>query len=215
MKTSHRRLLMWAAPLVLLGWGCATGARAGRERPDDPAEAVSGGIHALERGDYETASARFHRVAARCEAGADGRRAVLLLATAALDPRNPDASADRAARLAAHYLGLPGSDPDGRAVAETLFLVALGRGARLLDAPGPADSVPGLPPRFEDCEVEATVGIPRGRALPALPDTARSSRLRVERDSLRARVDELEAELERIRNLLQEDVLPDTSGTRP
>ena len=210
--------------LPLLAWltlpsGCVG---SGSSRTHDSGQVRSGPVLVADAYPAETADLR--ELAAMCEAGAAGRRAVLLLATAALDPRNPDADADRAARLAAVFLGLPRARGDERALAETLYLLALDRGA-VVDTPADtlnADSSsamstaegPGEPlrvaARFHDCSADV------GRAtapdaLPTLPGEPLAGAA-TERDSLQARVRELEAELERIRTLLQEDVTPDTAG---
>lgn len=178
------------------------------------------GIEALAAGSYGEAGSRLRDVASRCEAGAPGRRAVLLLAAMALDPRNPDASPDDGARIAAHYLDLPGAGADDRMVAETLYLMARGFGAAPGD-PREADTAAsavtqGLAPRFAGCRMaDEGEGAAPARPLPELPDTAYVARLRADRDRLAARVTALEAELERIRALLQKGVVSDTSGGRP
>lgn len=221
MRAQHRRWLRYVTPLaLLLAWGCAPGAG---ERPTTPAavnDSFAGGIAALAAGEYETASARLRPMAAACEAAEDGRRAALLLAGAALDPRNETASPDEAARLAAHVLRHPDVDPDQRVRAETLYLLALDRGATPEDGRPDADTAGSraLPvPGFGNCGADRT-GAGGSRALPELPGPATTvelSRLRAARDSLTTRVMELEGELKRIRRLLREGVLPDTSRHRP
>jgi hypothetical protein len=215
--------------------------------PGSLAEAVQ----SLRDGDYATGTARLQRLAARCESGSDGRRAVLLLAVAALDPRNPAASPDRGAELTARYLTLPGAEPAERVEAEGLYLLANSVGGRvwepvadsLGEAPGdsvaeaPGDtaaevprdtvgpmgprSVPAPPPapvqvasRFQRCGA-APVGLAAvdPAVLPTLPDSVVRGLPAVERDSLRTRVGILEAELDRIRRLLQEGLVPDTTNT--
>ena len=202
---------------LLLTAACAVGSGAPRA-PGDPG--LQPGIEALAAGGYGEAGTRLRDVASRCEAGAPGRRAVLLLAAMALDPRNPDASPDDGARIAAHYLDLPGAGADDRVVAETLYLMARGFGAApggSLEADTAASAVTqGLASRFGACRTAAEGdGAASARPLPELPDTAYAARLRADRDRLAARVTALEAELQRIRALLQEGVVPDTSGGRP
>lgn len=222
------------ALVVLLVAGCATGSgwqwpwsgNGAEEEQPEPEAPVSAearldrGIQALEAGEYATASTRLARLASRCESGRPGRRAVLLLAGASLDPRNPDASPDRGARLAAHVLGLPGSDPTERALSETLYLLALDRGGEPPGEGAPSDSeetgADGYPaPRFYDCDaVAGDTGQSRSVALPRLPGTPSAevlSRTRGERDFLQSRVVTLQAELDRIRELLREGILPDTT----
>ena len=225
MRAPHRRWPLYVASLTLV-CGCALDTEGRPPGPDDApveagAETFDDGIAALAAGDYETASTRLGRVAAACESGSRGRRAVFLLATAALDPRNPAASPDTAARLAAHILTLPGTDPDERLAAETLYLLALDRGA----SPDTAAARPERPalepppaPRYTDCAGAGLAGDTAGASLPELPGPPaadRVERLEAARDSLARRVAELEAELERIRQLLREGILPDTTGATP
>lgn len=199
------------AAFLAFAWGCATAG----EAPAPAEDGLALGARALAEGDYGEAMARLHEVASRCESGDRGRRAVLLLATAALDPRNPVASADDGARLAVHFLGLPGSGSVERTVAETLYLLARGYGAPAGDTlPDPAAEAATLAPRFDHCGAEGDVAT-SSRALPELPDSSYVARSRAERDRLTARVNALQAELERIRALLQEGVVSDTSGARP
>ena len=216
LRGPRRGRIVTGVSALLLCAGCAMGSRA----PQVPEEhGLTRGIEALAAGDYAEAGTRLRDVASQCEAGAPGRRAVLLLATAALDPRNPDASPRDGARLAAYYLDLPGAEAGDRLVAETLYLLARGFGA------APGDSVQdtaaervvqGLAPRFGACRAEVVgEGAGTERPLPTLPDTAYPSRSLAERERLAARVTALEAELRRIRALLQEGVVPDTSRDGP
>lgn len=217
MDPSKRCVLLCSGLLCLLAWGCA-GAGGPRPGPDEVGDDLSRAIRALAAGDYGDAAARLRRVAGRCESGADGRRAAFLLATSALDPRNPDASPDHGAALAAHFLGLPGGEPRERVAAETLYLLALDQGAQPVgsaeDSAG-AGADRGVAARFDRCGDEADPVGAVDRPLPALPDTARLYRLRAERDSLRVRVRELEAEVERIRALLREGPPPESAGVHP
>lgn len=209
---------------VLL-WGCATTPSwlQGPASGSAWADSLAAGVEALKTGEYPEASTRLHGLAARCEAGRRGETAVLLLATASLDPRNPEASPDEAARLAGRFLGLPRVDPADAAVAETLLLLALDRGAGI---PSPPDTlelegsgpVRGIATRFHDCGSGRTPDGLLARPLPELPGAPAAvllERLRTQRDSLSQRVTELEAELQRIRGLLQEGLPPDTGSSRP
>lgn len=221
------------ALVAVLVAGCATGSGwqwpwsgngAAEEQPEPEAPVsaealLASGIQALEGGEYQTASTHLARIASRCESGRPGRRAVLLLAGASLDPRNPRASPDRGARLAAHVLGLPGSDPSERALSETLYLLALDRGGE-----PPGEAIPSGPEemgadgdparRFHDCDTLAgEAGQSRSVDLPRFPGTPSAevlARTRGERDFLQSRVVTLQAELDRIRELLREGILPDT-----
>ena len=223
---SRRWTLLFLASLTVV-YGCALVP----ERfwpPDAPAstaapadvDPLDQGAAAVQAGDYGAASERFRQLASRCESGATGRQAVLLLAVAALDPRNPAASPDSAAALAAHFLMLPGTQPEDRATAETLYLAALNQGAAPpfdAAAEGRIAFQPALATQYENCgEVEVPNDTVRS-SLPTLPGpgmAARLDRLQAVRDSLVRQVTGLEAELERIRSLLRQGILPDTSGTR-
>lgn len=210
---------------VLVGWSCAVGVGGvGRSSGSGQERAALGdGIRALEAGEYEAAAGRLGWLASRCESGLLGRRALLLLATAALDPRNPDASPDRAARLTAHVLGLPGADPEDRVVAEALYLLSLELGGRVPVAEGGAGSGGGhaegdLAFRFQDCRIADAEGSTPPPQLPTLPGSPMAllyAQIRVERDSLQARVTELEAELARIREILNGDLPEDEGDGRP
>lgn len=221
MTTMMGRLQSIAPAMVLLtAWGCAVGPGGGGSRSggQGPSDLLSGGIRAMEEGDHRAASEWLHRLTARCESGDYGRRAMLLLATLALDPRNPDGSPDHAAWLTARALSLPEREPGEHLMAETLFLLALERGARVPEdgASGPEDGDrPPVAARFRDCRAGAPAPTVQPAALPTLPGAPTAllySRLRSERDALRSRVAELEAELARIRELLNGTLPPDSSG---
>ena len=108
--------------------------------PEPPAEETARrrsfetGVRALERGDHDEAMSALAPVAAICPMDVTGRRALLLLAAAELDPRNGDGRPDAAAELAAFQLGrLPDGDAD-RTLAAELYLLALDRGATPIGA---------------------------------------------------------------------------------
>lgn len=241
LSTRPAAAVVGTAVMMVLAWGCATTGERSRPAPDATSysDSLSIGINALQSGSYAEARGPLRWLAARCEAGVHGRRATLLLAMAALDPRNPDASADEGARLAAGFLALPGNDPGERLVAETLYLLALDRGGAVDsgDHGGGADSVrteghqepggvatPGdsagagpstVAARYYACDDPLPASASDDAALPDLPGAPTTElfrRARAARDSLAHRVAELEAELERIRELLQGGVDPDTSG---
>jgi len=186
-------------------------------------EVLSGGVRALEEGEYEQASESLWRLASWCESGSYGRRALLVLAATTLDPRNPGSDPDEAARLAARYLQLPRVLPEERIVAESLYLMALARGGSPPGegAAGSGDGDEREPAlRFSDCDAPgggATVaGAEPLPELPITPAPVLIRRARGERDALRARVgelegeiDDLQAELDRIRSILRQGV-PDT-----
>lgn len=217
--TTPVRLLAVGAGVAILG-GCA---RLFPPPKPSPLELrLDQGVDALDRGNFESAEVTFREVASSCRAGESGRRALLLLSTLALDDRNPWQDPDRAARLAAAYLRLPEVSAVEVSLARTLYVLALDRGAGALspDSLGldhdPATA--GLARRFSNCDGGGVVE--RIRVLPTHPGPRTVDRLeiaRAERDSLRlradslarslrasrARITELEAELERIRKLLK------------
>ena len=212
---SRSRVLLVALACLVSAGGC--GLLPGQAGPAPAELRLREGLLALERGRFDGAEAALGELASRCESGARGRTAVLLLAASALDPRNPSADPGRAAALTAFYLGLPGSPDEDVAVARSLYLAALERGAEPLDE-AVSRAVPGVASRFERCDGGGVVEY--RRLLPAPPGATLSDRLRAaeargdslasrlrgvagERDSLRGRVGELEAELDRIRKLLQ------------
>lgn len=174
------------------------------------------GVTSLAQGDFAGADSLFRASAARCESGREGRRALLFLSLLAQDPRNPDAQADTAALMAARFLYLPDGTPEEDLEAEALYVSALDRGAN----PGlrPDPRAPGLASRFDHCDVPAWT---EPLTLPVLdrPTSLLLLELEADRKALRERnatltrtVDELQAELERIRRLLQ---LPDTGSIPP
>lgn len=217
--TALARLLAAGASVALLG-GCAKLFPPSEPSPTETR--LEQGVEALDRGDLEAAEAAFREVASSCEAGQDGRDALLLLSTLALEPRNPSADPDRAARLAAAYLRLPDASDVDVSLAKTLYLLALDRGASALasDSASPQEDalVGGVAGRFSNCGGGGVVE--RIRVLPTHPGPRAVDRLEQatsERDSLQLRADslsrtlqaarvrirELEAELERIRKLLK------------
>src|SRR5688500_6139842 len=95
---------------------------AGRRR------ALEYGLLALDDGEYAAAAAQLAPVAAICPTDDLGARALLLLAAAELDGRNPDGRANAAAELAAFQLSRSGDDWSG-SMASELYMIALDLGA--------------------------------------------------------------------------------------
>lgn len=213
--------------ISVLASACAT-PRATPGSTDDSPSRLLAGAAALEGGRFGEASRTLRDLAARCESGEEGREAVLLLSTGELDPRNPGRSTAASAQLAARYLQAPSIPVTSRVVAESLYLLALDLGAPPVQDPfGPistvwgiaaSDSVAGLgaggmdgtggpwsvAPRFESCESNAAPQ--QIRDLPSLPGASLSDSvgsLVDRRDALRATVDSLSSELERVRGLLR------------
>lgn len=168
----------------------------------------SGVAGPLEDGDFRAATDGLRRQAAACESGERGREAVLVRAMLELDLRNTGGSPDTAARLAAHYLQLPDATPAGISAAESVYLLALDRGASTVEDPW---NFPGVSPRFSRC------GSPSPepgllRELPVHPGTPGLRELNEVHRELylsRRQVDSLQAELARIRKLLGQ-----SGGTR-
>lgn len=227
---SGRVLALLALPTLV---ACAS--FRSRKSAPSPAEIHYGSaVAALDSADFVSARADLTWLVGRCEAGSRGARALLLLASAELDARNPDRSPHRAAQLAARYLELPGAAGDDLPVAQSLYLLALDLGGSP-GAPSPradADSsqvtLPPLAPRFQRCDDSVTVV--DSASLPAYPGTTvarrmaelqrllqeRTDSLRVARAGMAARdrkIEELQAEIERIRKLLKGGggVPPDTT----
>ena len=201
--------------LVLVGgsWGgCALnppGSESG-----DPAYRAQRAYDALHLDAFTVARNDLQWLAARCEAGAHGRRALLLLAAAELDPQNPRGSPHRAAWAAANYLLLPDAEDEHVPLARTLYRLAIDRGATPADvmATFASDDPPLVAGRFDTCDTRLPVA--SAGSLPTTPTETSAARmqtleasvvdLRMEADSLRLHAAELETELKRITALLRE-----------
>ncbi len=147
----------------------------------------------------------------RCGDTPTGRHALLVMAGARLDPRNPNADPAASARASARYLSLDDSEPWTRPLARQLYVLSLELGARPVDesslrghyAPGedPPTGDPGPPadPEFSACSdaVDAS-GRTDEAPLPRLASRPVAWQL----SELKARVTALEKELERIRKTL-------------
>lgn len=125
MMGSSRPLL---AATLLAGAvaGCAT-LYGGRE--PDPEERLAQALNALEREDYRTAFDGLVWVYSHYPTEPVGQQALLALAAAEMDPRNPSRRLGVGSELAASYLGLPATPNWTEPVAETLYLLALELGA--------------------------------------------------------------------------------------
>lgn len=207
--------------------GCSWMAGEAALEPEPPPEPVTAEAEPLravfaealgraERGDFEEAQRELRVLATRCESGRPGRDAVLLLGSLELSPRNPGGDPGVASVILARYLQLPGPTEASRTLAETLYLLALDRGADPVEDPwNDQEGVPPIPLRFGDCDDPVP---PWARPLPEHPGPSTTAetlrRARVQRDSLASVADSLAAELvrmdqelQRIRRLL----LPDTT----
>ena len=110
--------------------------------PPPPPEAEAPGklelaVAALDERNYDAAHARLLEVVDLCGSAPLGQQALLLMAVAELDPRNPDPRRD----LAAESTALLWAETDGQGwthtITESLYLIALRLGAR---NSGPTDA---------------------------------------------------------------------------
>lgn len=222
--------------------GCALTALTGD--PSAASPRLQRATAALEAGEFGAAERDLRWLAARCEAGDSGRKALLLLAASQLDTGNPYGTPYAAAELAARYLRLPDARPEDLPVARSLYRLALDLGAR---PERPADPQSGLDDwgplanRFEACGAasrpeyvwrslpDPPAGSTTADRITALEDElvartdsllALERRVRVlsgragELDAAVERITALEAEIERIRELLKRpplDLQPDAS----
>lgn len=135
------------------------------------------GVRALARGDFAAARNDLTWVAQNYGLNKEGQRALLVLASLEMDPRNPARRIDAGAELAASYLRLEDTDEWLEPVAQTLYLVGLELGV--------------AEQRVEEAAL-------RERGLPTLPGPTVPARIRSveqERDRLARRVTSLEAQL--------------------
>lgn len=215
-RRSVRSLAIVALALLgaLLSTACAL--RSPGTAPADPDLRARRAADALAVDAFTVARHELQWLAARCESGAHGRRALLLLAAAELDPQNPRGSPHAAARAAANYLLLPDADPNDVLLARALYRLAVDLGATPGEIGGvyPTGDTPLLAGRFDTCEDGALVDATG--SLPSTPSettaermAAMEARLAGSLDSLeahQARIAELEAEIQRITALLREGV---------
>jgi hypothetical protein len=206
----------WRAmtPLVMaLSWGCTAVPGAHRLTPANRAERA---MTALQREAYRPARQELLALAGDCRSGEYGRKAILLLATAELDTGNPEGSPHAAARFASTYLMLPDATPEDVPLARALYRLGT-------DLSGPTDPgvepepLPPVAPRFDTCEpvssTEPLPPLPTTPAVRAARVAALQAALAAHGDSLAvlqaavrartARIAELDAELERITELLK------------
>lgn len=111
-----------------------------------PSTLLVRGTKAIEDGAFVRADSLLVAVWQACGDSPAGRRALLLLGGARLDPRNRAADPDAAARAAARYLALSGSASWTRPLARQLYLLALELGGRPVgdrDAAGPVAPLSG------------------------------------------------------------------------
>jgi hypothetical protein len=179
---------------------------------------LSAGAAALEIGNFSAARTDLGWVYTRCPASDDGRTALLLLATGHLDPRNAQRRPDLAAALAAHAADLAPSGSPVASTATAIYLLATEHGALPPRAEpleearrGAREAGPGCSsdePRASIALLESAVpsdGAADGAIdwLPDLPSASVPDRIAAavgERDSLAARVSELEEQVRALRD---------------
>lgn len=199
--------------------GCA--ALGSTDRAPQPEAQLEAGLAALELGEYDRARRHLSWVYTTHWAEPAGQQALLALIAADLDPRNPDRRLGDAADLAARLIVNPDAPEWAEPLAESLYLLALQMGAHdpPLDSLAAdslaADSAPPMPLVGDTASSAA-----RAMLLPTLdaPSFPRQlATVRTERDSLAARIGQLQealaqrdrairekdAELERIRKIIK------------
>lgn len=177
------------------------------------------GLRLLDQRRFLAADSALREALVPCDGGTEVGTALLLLSSLHQDPRNAAAEPDSAALMAARYLHLSGTPEAGRRLAEGLYVQALDRGGDPALRPG--TYTPGVGLLSARC---GSAGRARGGVvdLPELENPPWAVRVRevegrldslaVVHDAAHRRVMELEAELERIRRLLQD---PDTGRAGP
>lgn len=214
------RTTLGAALAVAATLSSACTLRSTGSGPTDPTVHARRAVEALERDAFAAARYELYWLAARCEAGEEGRRALLLLAAIELDPNNPYGSPHTAASAAARYLLLPDAELDQLPFARSLYRIAVDLGG----APSVTSDTPPtgalLAGRYDTC-APGTEVVQTPKTLPSTPEVTKADRAQALRASLdervdsleslelrvaagRARIAELEAELERITALLKE-----------
>jgi hypothetical protein len=164
---------------------------------------LSEAVADLERNDFTAARAELVALASQCEAGYEGRRAMLLLAATELDPANPAASPREAARAAAAYLQLSDASQEERALARTIYRVAVDVGGESPVSANAADDASLLAPQFRRCESSIPTPVLDSLLATAGPSTADriaslTGEVALQADSLAA----LRAQIRRINELL-------------
>lgn len=201
------RLAPASAPARLLGLlvlpalaGCALLSSPGAPRPDDAFEA---GLDRLDEGRHAEAVRALASTARACGMQPLGQQATLTLAVLELDPRYPDGSPERAARISLHLLEEPDRAPWTGRIAASLYLLAvdrrLGTSAVEPASAGELYLASDRAASVEDCGPRLAGGARDTIRRPELPGPATAARNAL----LRERVRRLEAEVERLRSLLE------------
>lgn len=153
---------------------CAT--LGGAPAPEnDPELRLQQGVDALEANDFEVAHAELSWVYRNCPSSRPGMDALLLLATAELDPRNRSRRLDVGAALVGAYLATPGISAERRQLGESIYLLALELGALPplgVSIEPPRDHGNGLTSRCIPAEPRQVIALPVGRRAEQPADTA-------------------------------------------
>lgn len=217
--------LAWTALACTIPWissGCAPFPGLAEETPPaavvepDPEATLRRAVAAIDEGDFTKARRRLLVLAHDCAppSAKIKDRAALLLASVELDVRNPSGRPDAAASVAARMLArsTPG-DPDA-ALARVLYTLALDRGAKPIDPdselirPGYGCPAPNHHLWPDAGPLPEPIASTTAERMAALEDTLaiRADSLRLLHEELgtaRGRTEALEAEIERIRQLLR------------
>ncbi len=200
-------LRIWAVSVVLAGCASLKGAKTS---PDD--QELITALASLDRGDYRSATETLTRIANNHPGTTTGQQALLALASATLDPRNPNRRLDVAATLTAQYLRQGQLAPWTQPLAQTMYLTALELGAN--DSARAVAESDAQEARAEAERVKTAVMA--GRPLPRLPGQSVASRIKdvqqdrdklaTDRDKLTVRLQALEQQLEARDKMLADSV---------
>mgnify|MGYP001812108202 CR=1 FL=1 len=183
--------------LVALVAACASAQPEWEGLGPPPPVTYAEAMEALDAGDQAEGRVKLAQVLEVCGTTSLGEQAAVALIVDALDPRHPDL--DLAASLSHAYLSQPYRTPLAERVATSAYLISLDVGG------GIDESLTLLPTATpEDYPAECRSGGPtptfRGPArIPAAPSRTMASRL----EDLERSVEELQAELERVRETLR------------
>jgi hypothetical protein len=163
---------------------------------------------ALEHDDFAGATQQLGAVASDCAEGSGAGPALLLLAAAELDTGNPGGSPVAAAGLAARYLLVADATDEDRILARTLYRVATHLETLVLPGRDAGDGSPESDPISGSCAHAAPAE--ETMLMEALGPAAAPWLLHLEseRGALHRRVEELQAEIDRIDGLLTSSVTP-------
>lgn len=171
--TNGASSLTWLLVALTIS-ACAT--LGGASAPEnDPELRLQQGVDALEANDFDVAHTELSWVYTHCPSSRQGMDALLLLATAELDPRNSSRRLDVGAALVGAYLATPGISAERRQLGESIYLLALELGALpplgvSIEPPGdPGNS--GLTSRCIPAEPRQVIALPVGRRAEQLADT--------------------------------------------